>query len=183
MIKRPRMDHRLWYFKFRTMLICLKNQATFVSFFPNEAELKTHITYYPGYWSGMCFKLQIVVVDLEIIDTFICRVVLLFSSSSKHPQNNNKLKALCFCLTWSHMICVVEFPIVCCPMFEIAFLPFGMGMFWPRSHCFIALVTGFHTIFHTHFVPWLFTKVSLPSRTVPRRDGWHFQWKSPIVGS
>lgn len=179
------MDHRLWYFRFLTMLICLKNQATFVSFFPNEAELKTHITYYPGYWFGMCFKLPHVLVDLEIIDTFYLQGVFFFFRRTDPPDalNNNKLKALCFCSTWSHMICVVKFPIACCPMFEIAFLPFGTGTFWPMSPCFTALITGFHTIFHTHFVPWLFTKVSLPSRTVPRRDGWHFQWKSPIVGS
>lgn len=77
MITCPRVDHQLWYFRFLTMLICLKNQDTFVSFFPNEAELKTHITYYPGYWFWMRFKLQLVLVDLEIIDIIICRAVLL----------------------------------------------------------------------------------------------------------
>ena len=119
----------------------------------------------------MGFTLRVVLVDLEIIDMFICCAAFFRQTSSGHAENNDKLKALCYCLTCSHMICAVKFPTACCPMFEIAFLPFGMGMFWPVSPGFIALVTGFHTIFHTHFVPWLFTKVSLPSRTVPRRDG------------
>lgn len=101
-IKCPRMDHQLWYFRFLTMLICLKNQATFVSFFPNEAELKTHITFYPGYWFWMCFKLQIVLLDLEITDMFRWSAACFFPA-------HTIVNWMCFCLTWCHMVAVVTF--------------------------------------------------------------------------
>lgn len=45
-------------------------------------------------------------------------------------------------------------------MFDVAFLSLGMQTLWPMSKCFIALVTGFHTIFRTCFVPLAFHKSS-----------------------
>lgn len=49
-----------------------------------------------------------------------------------------------------------------CPMSQITSLPFGLVMSCLMPYCFTALFTGFHTIFHTHFVPWLFTKSLCP---------------------
>lgn len=124
----------------------------------------------------MCFK------NVQVFFFSCCCIMmksLTFHSSTdvviplKAPSYTtcmNKLKALRFSSTCSHMISVLNSPIAHCPTFEIAFLPFGMGMFWPTSHCFSAVVAEFHTIFHTRFVPWLFTTVSPPSRTVSRHD-------------
>lgn len=65
------------------------------------------------------------------------------------------------------LIFVVKFPTAYFACLRLHFYQLACGCFWPVSQGFIALVTEFHTIFHTHFVPWLFAEVSLPSRTVP----------------
>lgn len=133
------------------MLICLKNQATFVSFFPNEAELKTHISYYPGYWFEMCFKPQVVLVDLEIIDIFICRVfctaffftdsckkteshvfLLMFSLDLRHKVSHSLLSHVWDCIStiW-HGNVLAHVKLFHCPRHRVSY-------YFPHSFCTLA---------------------------------------------
>lgn len=66
-------------------------------------------------------------------------------------------------------------------------------MFWPTTHCFITPTHSFilfsTVITYLYSFSYLFlyfsyeSSAALPSRTVPRRVGWHFQWKDSFVES